>query len=143
MSDIFDDIDLDVVDEIKDGIKEFLKCGICNSRIKVSSKSNTCHFCDTRVCNKCKVGNICIHCVEKLPSEVVDKVNSLRKKKNIGAFLFIMGFLVFFTLPIMNTFEISVIIIGSLLSLIGVVVYFIFYLLMWKTIEDSESKKKE
>lgn len=143
MSDIFDDIDLDVIDEMKDGIKEFLKCGICNSRIKVSTKSNTCHFCDTRVCNKCKVGIICIECVEKLPSEVVDKVNSLRKKKNIGAFLFIMGFLVFFTLPLMNTFEISVIIIGSTLSLIGVVIYFIFYLLMWKTIEDSESKKKE
>lgn len=143
MSDIFDDIDLDVIDEMKDGIKEFLKCGICNSRIKVSTKSNTCHFCDTRVCNKCKVGNICIECVEKLPSEVVDKVNSLRKKKNIGAFLFIMGFLVFFTLPLMNTFEISIIIIGSTLSLIGVVIYFIFYLIMWKTIEDSESKKKE
>lgn len=53
MSDIFDDIDPDVIDEIKDGIKEFLKCGICNSRIKVSTKSNTCHFCDySRDCTK-------------------------------------------------------------------------------------------
>ena len=143
MSDIFDDVDLDVIDEIKDGIKEFLKCGICNSKIKVSTRSNTCHFCDTRVCNKCKVGNICINCVDRLPSEVVDKINGLRKKKNIGTFLFIAGFITLLMIPILNLFDISIIIIGGILIAVGLIVYFVFYLLMWNTIENSELKKSD
>ena len=89
------------------------------------------------------MGNICVNCVDRLPSEVVDKINGLRKKKNIGTFLFIAGFIALLMIPILNLIDISIIIIGGVLIAVGLLVYFVFYLLMWNTIENSELKKSD
>lgn len=123
---------------IKNLKKHFIQCGICGKTIKTSTTSNICHFCDTRVCNKCKVGNICINCVKKLPPEAFEDINRLRKRRNIGSILFALGFLVLLVLPIIQQINIPIIIVGCSLIGIGIIVYFLFHILMWRKIEKTE-----
>ena len=133
-----DDPDLNIVDDIKKEIKQFLTCGICGKKIKTSTGSNRCHFCDVRVCNKCKMGNICLNCVKKLPSEAVEDINRMRKRRNIGTILFVLGFLVLLLLPILQQINIPIIIVGCSLLGIGIISYFVLHYLMWFKIEKTE-----
>jgi len=128
----------DVIDDVKNVIKQFINCGICGKRIKTSTGSNICHFCDIRVCNKCKMGNICLNCVNKLPSDVVEDINTLRKRRNIGTILFGLGFLVLLLLPIIQQINIPIIIIGCSLVGTGIITFFILHILMWHKIEKTE-----
>jgi hypothetical protein len=128
----------DIIDEVKNVIKQFTECGICGKKIKSSTGSNTCHFCDIRVCNKCKMGNICLNCVKKLPLEVVENINKLRKRRNISTILFVLGFLVLLMLPILQQIIIPIIIAGCSLIGTGFIAYFILHILMWYKIEKTE-----